>query len=500
MYICQNRKFSGVDSIPNLIQMTKFISMSVLLAGILLFTSGRPIKTYDELYRPQFHFSPEKNWMNDPDGLVFYDGEYHLFYQYNPNGNEWGYMHWGHAVSTDLVHWKNLPIAIYPDNNSTDKVNCTAWSGSAIVDKNNVTGLQEGNYKTLLAFYTSRGCGQRMAYSNDKGRTWKKYAGNPIIPEASGEETRDPKVFWYEPGKNWVMVLYRMPDADKSKEGISIYNSTDLVHWTFESHITGYYECPDLFALPLDGDSTKMKWALLGGDGSYLVGAFDGKQFTPETGKRVLDYGQNFYATQTWSNAPNGKRIQIAWMRESKYPGMPFTGQMSFPTELSLKSTPNGPRIFRTPVEEISSLYGKKMEKTEKNIIPGLKNNNLLSGMHSEAFRITAVLDVKTSNTFGITVRKSRKDAGTEISYNVKNHILTCINSQMPLVPVNNKIKLDILVDRASIEIFANNGERVITDNFTPAEKADEMELWTRGGEIMVDSLSVHEIKSIWKE
>jgi levanase/fructan beta-fructosidase len=243
-----------------------------------------------------------------------------------------------------------------------------------------------------------------------------------------------------------------------------------------------------------------MKWALLGGDGSYMLGDFDGKHFTPESGKKVLDYGQNFYAAQTWSNAPDGKRIQIAWMRESKYPGMPFTGQMSFPTELSLKSTPDGPRIFRTPVSEISSLYGKKMDKTDKNIIPGLKNYNLLKGIHNECVRITGVFDVKSSNMFGITVRKSRKEAGTEISYDVKKQLLTCIGSQMPLAPVNNKIKLDILVDRASIEIFANNGEKVITDNFTPAEQADDMELWTHGGELMVDSLEVHEIKSIWRE
>ena len=156
--------------------------------------------------------------MNDPNGLVYYDGEYHLFYQHNPNGKEWGYMHWGHAVSKDLVRWEHMPIAIFPDENSTDKERCTAFSGSAIVDENNLLGKQNGDNKTLVAFYTSQHCGQRIAYSNDKGRTWEKYEGNPIIPYDATDDARDPKVFWHEPTQKWVMVLYRKLNAnDNSK-------------------------------------------------------------------------------------------------------------------------------------------------------------------------------------------------------------------------------------------------------------------------------------------
>ncbi|HKJ78467.1 MAG TPA: levanase, partial [Prolixibacteraceae bacterium] len=149
---------------------------------LFLFSSLAPKDNYyNELYRPQFHFTPEKNWHNDPNGLVFYDGEYHMFYQYNPKGKEWGYMHWGHAVSTDLLHWEHLPIDLYPDENSTDKENCTAFSGSAIIDHQNLLGKQSGDVKTMVAFYTSQNCGQRIAYSLDKGRSWKKFEGNPII-------------------------------------------------------------------------------------------------------------------------------------------------------------------------------------------------------------------------------------------------------------------------------------------------------------------------------
>ncbi len=189
----------------------KFLLTTLLAVSVIfMFSSFVPDKEkYDELYRPQYHFTPEKNWHNDPNGLVFYKGEYHMFYQYNPNGNEWGFMHWGHAISTDLIHWEHLPVALYPDNKSEDKEYCTAFSGSAIVDEHNLLDKQSGDEKTLVAFYTSKSCGQRIAYSTDKGRTWEKYAGNPVIPYDENDDARDPKVFWHPDTQNWVMVLYR---------------------------------------------------------------------------------------------------------------------------------------------------------------------------------------------------------------------------------------------------------------------------------------------------
>jgi len=194
------------------------------LASVFLLTASAPDKNYyNEMYRPQFHFTPEKNWHNDPNGLVFYEGEYHLFYQYNPKGKEWGFMHWGHAISTDLVHWEHLPIALYPDENSEDKEYCTAFSGSAIVDHKNLLGKQQGDVKTLIAFYTSQHCGQRIAYSTDRGRTWEKYEGNPIIPFDESDDARDPKVIWHEPLQKYVMVLYRKTSEEERSKGVSFY-------------------------------------------------------------------------------------------------------------------------------------------------------------------------------------------------------------------------------------------------------------------------------------
>ncbi len=481
----------------------KYLS-TTLVAGFVLFMlfAYKPEKKYyDELYRPQFHFSPEKNWNNDPNGLVYYDGEYHMFYQYNPKGLEWGYMHWGHAVSTDLVHWKHLPVAIYPDNNSEDKVECTAYSGSAIVDEKNILGKQKGAVKTLVAFYTSQHCGQRLAYSTDKGRTWEKYEGNPVIPYDENDDARDPKVVWHDETQKWVMVLYRKSSEDEKSKGISFYVSDNLVDWQWKSHIPGFFECPDLIRLEVTNRPEELKWVLFDGDGSYLIGNFDGETFTPETSKMKSDFGSNYYATQTWSNIPkdDGRTIQIAWMKDGKYPEMPFSGQMSFPCELSLTKFSFGYKLVRNPVSEIELLHGKHYEWKNENLIPGI-NENLLKKVNGDCIHIKGEFDLKTSDGFGFVVRQSKKNQGVEVLYNVKRGTLSVLNSTVPLVAANNKISLEILLDRSSIEIFANGGQTVISNCFTPNEGAKDLVLFTNGGELMVDKLDVYKIESSWTE
>lgn len=234
---------------------------------------------YKETYRPQYHFTTRRGWINDPNGMVFYNGKYHLFYQHNPFEREWENMHWGHAVSTDLLHWQELPVALHPDTLGT------IFSGSAVIDYGNTAGYNGKNGEpAMVAFYTAdlpqyeRQC---MAYSLDEGRTFTKYHGNPVIDSHKkwqSRDTRDPKVFWYAPGKHWVMVL-------NERDGHSIYNSQDLKKWTYESHITGFWECPELFELPVDGNKANRKWIMWGASGSYMIGSFDGKTFTPETNK-----------------------------------------------------------------------------------------------------------------------------------------------------------------------------------------------------------------------
>ncbi|MBN2775370.1 MAG: glycoside hydrolase family 32 protein [Prolixibacteraceae bacterium] len=468
----------------------------------LILISSKPDKGYyNELYRPQFHFTPEKNWHNDPNGLVFYKGEYHLFYQYNPNGKEWGYMHWGHAVSTDLVHWQHLPIAIYPDNNSEDKELCTAFSGSAIVDEDNLLGKQTGDENTLVAFYTSFKCGQRIAYSTDRGRTWEKFEGNPVIPYNEEDDARDPKVFRYEKSGKWVMVLWRKPEGNERQQGVSIYVSENLVDWEFKSHVPGFFECPDLVELPVNNRMEDTKWVLFDGDGSYLIGGFDGEMFLPETGKMKSDYGKNYYATQTWSNIPeeDGRTLQIAWMKGGEFPDMPFQGQMTFPSELSLTRTGNIIKLVRNPVSEIELLHGKDDHWENRNIIPGI-NDNILKKLKGDCFQIKGTFDLKTCNNFGFMLRHGKKTPGIEVNYNVDRGVLSCMGQIAPLNPVNGKIQMEILLDRSSVEIYANNGQVVMSFVVASPEENDSMELFTHGGELLVEKLDIYEINSVWRE
>jgi fructan beta-fructosidase len=488
--------------IINFNKMNIFLRNFLVPAIILSLSFVMPGKDYyDELYRPQFHFTPEENWHNDPNGLVYYKGEYHLFYQYNPFGNEWGYMHWGHAVSKDLVHWEHLPIALRPDEDSRDKVKCTAFSGSAIVDERNLLGKQEGDEKTLVAFYTSQQCGQRIAYSTDRGRTWEKYEGNPVIPYDENDDARDPKVIWHEPSGKYVMVLYRKSSEEETSKGVSFYTSENLTGWEYQSHVYGFYECPDLVNMKVTNRPEENKWVLFDGDGSYLIGNFDGNEFTPESSKMTGDFGANYYATQMWSNIPedDGRIIQIAWMRGGEFPGMPFKGQMTFPCELALTKFSFGYMLTRKPVGEIELLHDKHYDWENENLIPGI-NQNILKKVKGDCLHLIGEFDLKTSNNFGFMIRRDRKSAGTEIMYDVKRGTLSVLGSTVPLMPVDNAIKLEILIDRASVEIFANDGQAVISNCFTPDEGAEGLELFTRGGELEVLKLDIYKVNSVWKE
>lgn len=475
------------------------IFLFALVFSVVLIASKPEKKYYNELYRPQFHFTPEKNWHNDPNGLVYYDGEYHLFYQYNPKGKEWGFMHWGHAISTDLVHWEHLPIAIYPDENSEDKEYCTAFSGSAIVDEKNLLGKQEGDLKTLVVFYTSQHCGQRIAYSTDKGRTWKKFEGNPVIPYDETDDARDPKVVWYEPSQEYIMVLYRKTSADDKAKGVSFYASDNLVDWEYKSHIFGFYECPDLMPMRVTNRPEETKWVLFDGDGSYLIGSFNGEEFSPETAKLKSDYGKNYYATQTWSNIPkeDGRIIQIAWMRGGSFPDMPFNGQMTFPTQLELTRYNFGYQVTRKPVSEIELIQDKHYNWENVKIIPGI-NQNIVKKVKGDCLHIVGEFDLKSCNTLGFYIRHSKKETGTELLYDVKRGTLSLLGTTVPLIPVDNKIILEILVDRASVEVFANEGQAVISQCFNPVKGAEDLVLFNSGGEVVVRALDIYKIKSVW--
>lgn len=275
--------------------------------------------------RPKYHFTAGRGWLNDPNGLVFLNGEYHLFFQHNPSDVVWGNMHWGHAVSRDLLHWKELPIALYP------KENDFCFSGSAVVDVHNIAGFQAGSEPPLLVFFTSTGRGECLAYSNDGGRTFTEYSGNPVVRHRG----RDPKVIYHEPARSWIMAVY------DEVNHVAFHASKDLKHWTFQSRIHGFYECPDLFEL-------NGRWVLMAANGFYSLGWFNGVDFVPDTLPRPLFYG-DAYAGQTFSSLD--RRVLIAWMRSDNriYKGEPFCQQMTLPVELTLKND----RILVNPAVEV---------------------------------------------------------------------------------------------------------------------------------------------------
>ncbi|MBN1124530.1 MAG: GH32 C-terminal domain-containing protein [Sedimentisphaerales bacterium] len=434
---------------------------------------------YQEKNRQQFHFSSRRGWNNDSNGLIYYKGEYHLYYQHNPYGWAWGNMHWGHAVSTDLVHWKELPIAIYPH-----QFGDWVYSGSAVLDKDNTAGFKINAEDVIVAAYTSTGRGEAIAYSNDRGRTFTDYSGNPVVRHRG----RDPKVIWYKPGKHWVMALYSEIDG---KRTIAFHTSPDLKDWKYQSHIDGFFECPEIFDLPIDDDRDNTRWVLYAADGNYLLGDFDGKTFTPDGPKRQFQYGNCFYASQTYNNIPesDGRRIQIAWGRIDT-PGMPFNQCMLFPVELTLRTTDEGVRMFAEPVREIETIYDSKHTWNKISVQAG---ERILSELSGDLFHIKASFLVEDAKEFGFIIR------GMKVSYDVENAELSCLDKKAPLKPIEGKTQLELLIDRNSIEIFANVGRIYMPIGGILPEEDKTVKLFSSSTAIRVESLEIWQLLSVWE-
>ena len=395
-------------------------------------------RLYRETGRPQFHFTSRRGWLNDPNGLVFFEGEYHLFYQHNPYGWDWGNMHWGHAVSPDLVHWSELPIAIYPRQYGD-----WAFSGSAVVDRRNTSGFGTGTAPPLVAAYTSTGRGECIAYSLDRGRTWSEFAGNPVVKHSG----RDPRLLWYEPSKRWIMAVY---DEGEGRRAIDFHSSPDLKTWTFESRVDGFFECPDFFELPVEGEPGRKLWVLSAADGAYLLGQFDGKTFTPEPGGKHRVWHGNFYAAQTFSDEPKGRRIQIGWAQGIAYSGMPFNQQMTIPCELTLRPTAEGVRMFARPTAEFDSHPRSTLSSTREGVLSG--GEEVFFGRVGDLLDIRALAEIGASGKLTLTLER------VAISYDVASRTLACNGVSASFEPTDGSIKLRVLVDSGSVEVFANDG------------------------------------------
>jgi len=439
---------------------------------------------YREAYRPQFHFTArqwtlhklnpgmrEEGWLNDLNGLVYYAGEYHLFAQ------RWAKC-WIHAVSTDLIHWTEIQPAFWDDN----RFGTGVQSGGAVIDYRNTSGLSpDPAAAPMVAFWS--GCDQFntcISYSLDKGRTWTKYAKNPVLRHPE----RDPKVFWHEPSKQWVMVLY-------GGGAYLLFTSANLLDWTEQKDpIPNSFECPDMFPLPIDGDLQRQKWVVVRGNGQYSVGEFDGKRFVEETPQFPCDQGPNFYATMSWGDVEGhpGRRIQVAWMRcEGKdfYPDMPFNQQVSFPCDMTLRTVGTKLRIFRNPVPELAKLHGKEHSWNNLSLAAGVVRPLEVAG---DLFHILAEVDIPKGAELEFRIR------GTSVA--VTEHSFA-FNAK-PVQSDSTVKRVEILVDRTSIESFVNGGELSYSACFRPF--GGDLSVGCVKGSATVRSLVVFELESIWKD
>lgn len=433
---------------------------------------------YHEVLRPQFHFTArqwtvnllepgqrEEGWINDLNGLIYYDGEYHLFAQ------RWARC-WLHAVSKDLIHWTELQPAFWEETPGSG-----SQSGTCVIDYHNTSGLSHDPKNPPMIAFWSRfdNVSQCLCYSLDHGRTWTRYPGNPYMEQPE----RDPKVFWYEPGKHWVMMLY-------GNDQYRIFTSPDLLHWTDEHHpIPNSFECPDFFELPLDGDASRKKWVLIQGNGNYSIGTFDGKEFKEEIGRYPCDTGPNFYATQSWANTEtgDGRRIQTAWMRSDTIPKMPFNQQISFPCQLALRTTSQGPRIFREPIAEIEKLHESPVMFTQQTIKAGDSIPLISSG---QLYHLKMEVEIPEGAKLHLNLR------GVPVTFTSK----TVENGNEPAFVQGRIQTVEVLLDRISVEVFANSGELSSTRYALP--NAEGLSLKAEGGTVTVKSMTLYPLKSIW--
>ena len=494
--------------------------------GLLPFAHSQisPPNRYHEQYRPQIHFSPFEKWMNDPNGLVYFEGTYHLFFQYYPDSTIWGPMHWGHAISKDLIHWKQQSIALYPDSLGY------IFSGSAIVDAENTSGFGKNGMPPLVAIFTHHNPkaekegrndfqNESLAYSLDNGKTWKKYARNPVLKNPGIRDFRDPKIIWYEPEKKWIMTLATM-------DRITFYSSPDLKHWNKESEFGktlgahgGVWECPDLFTLDDNGNKV---WVLIvnlnpggpnGGSATqYFLGKFDGRQFiATDTSTKWLDYGPDEYAGVTWSNT-GSRKIFLGWMSNWLYanvvPTEKWRNAMTIPRELKLKRVARNSFVSSTPIKELNSLFVNPV--TLQNMIVS-KKIDLSERIKNIKFPCRLDFTLDSPMDFEVTLSNQIGEQ-TKMGYDSITNQYYCdrtksgktdfqhdfgIRNTCPRLSNSDTMHITMIIDVSSIEIFADGGLSVMTEIFFPHQPYTQIQIQSPNN-IFIKKLKYSGLKSIW--
>ena len=467
-----------------------------------------------EKFRPTYHFSPLYGWMNDPNGMVYKDGEYHLFYQHNPYGSKWGNMHWGHAISKDLINWEHRPDAITPDALGT------IFSGSAVVDTDNTAGFGAG---AIVAIYTQNSDRQvqSIAYSTDNGRSFTKYENNPVLT-SDARDFRDPKVFWHKETQRWIMLL-------AVGQEMQIFSSSNLKDWAFESSFGegqgahgGVWECPDLFELPVDGTNEK-KWVLLcnlnpggpfGGSATqYFVGTFNGKEFVNESPSKTkwMDWGKDHYATVTWSDAPDNRRIAIAWMSNWQYandvPTSQYRSPNSVPRDLSLFTVDGETYLQSAPSPELLKLRDISKKRSFK--VNGTRTIKDMIAGNEGAYEIELTIENQHADVIGFRLYNDKGEE-VDMQYDMKEKKFSMdrrksgdvgFNENFPMLTWTaiesgkDELKLRLFVDKSSVEAFGDGGRFVMTNQVFPSESYTHIDFYSKGGAYKVDSFVIYKLK-----
>ena len=467
-----------------------------------------------EKFRPTYHFSPLYGWMNDPNGMVYKDGEYHLFYQHNPYGSKWGNMHWGHAISKDLINWEHRPDAITPDALGT------IFSGSAVVDTDNTAGFGAG---AIVAIYTQNSDRQvqSIAYSTDNGRSFTKYENNPVLT-SDARDFRDPKVFWHKETQRWIMLL-------AVGQEMQIFSSSNLKDWAFESSFGegqgahgGVWECPDLFELPVDGTNEK-KWVLLcnlnpggpfGGSATqYFVGTFNGKEFVNESPSKTkwMDWGKDHYAAVTWSDAPDNRRIAIAWMSNWQYandvPTSQYRSPNSVPRDLSLFTVDGETYLQSAPSPELLKLRDISKKRSFK--VNGTRTIKDMIAGNEGAYEIELTIENQYADVIGFRLYNDKGEE-VDMQYDMKEKKFSMdrrksgevgFNENFPMLTWTtiesgkDELKLRLFVDKSSVEAFVDGGRFVMTNQVFPSEPYTHIDFYSKGGAYKVDSFVIYKLK-----
>lgn len=513
-------KIQGLGIFRFLLTIKTFLILGFLYFGIMN-TEAQEI--YKEKNRPLIHFSPKAHWINDPNGMVFYKGVYHLFFQYYPGATVWGPMHWGHAISQDLIHWEERPIALYPDSLGY------IFSGSAVVDIHNTSGLGKDGESPLIALFTSHDPkgekagtldfqNQSLAFSLDEGNTWIKYPGNPVLKNPGIKDFRDPKIHWFEPEKKWIMTLATM-------DRITFYSSPDLIHWNKESEFGenlgyhgGVWECPDLFSMNYKG---KEIWVLivnlnpggpnLGSATQYFIGDFNGKDFTPfKLESKWLDFGPDEYAGITWANIPR-RTIFLGWMSNWLYanqvPTEKWRNAMTLPRELDLEQIDGDYFIRSKPVEELSHIEMASFNLTKK--VNG-DHFTLPLNPNQRAIPCKIELEIKPNENFGFEVLNTKGEK-TIIGWDKKRNAFFFDRrksgmvdfqkdfpsiSYSPRISHSDILNLTLVLDQSSMEFFGDQGLNVLTGIFFPNEPFSKIIFSGQGSD--VKKLIFTPLKGIW--